>query len=270
MSRGLADEEHGIRNPIAQNNVVGSNAPRRKFFLELLTGSRTKPEESSGCEYLIERVKTMIDAHRDCGYPLLLHADFENDQAPFERFLQLLCAIMNLSRNTPGISIHKLRQRLVEDRILRVPDTSADELSQKYLLFSSVGWLTCLYLPSDCFDQNKFGIETASAKRPQRTSIDVAKAQRPLDEFLSAFGEMLPPEKTAAREPRSNTDVDTIKFHVSCLNAETLESIGKIRIIWVDTIIAHLDFDPTLPALYLFRSPAFYKSQIKAGLSLSL
>ncbi|KAI9671545.1 MAG: hypothetical protein M1817_003597 [Caeruleum heppii] len=83
-----------------------------------------------------------------------------------------------------------------------------------------------------------------------------------MDELLRALGETIPQHIAMSPDHGRNEDEQpNLKFQVSCLNAATLTSIAGIQLIWVDTISAHLDFDASVPALYLFRLPSFCRLQ---------
>lgn len=179
---------------------------------------------------------------------------------------------MRAYRLTPGISIHKLTQVLIRDQVFHEATTPQDTVMQRQFLFSVIGWLTGLYIPSSVPEATIFRIEDCGAKYPKRTSVDIGKAQRPMDELLFAFGEMLPRREMTAAEGdvKYVTESSFLKFHVSFLNAATLKLLAKINLVWVDTISAHLDFDPTIPALFLFRSPAICALQATQNSILSV
>ncbi|KAI1311977.1 hypothetical protein F5Y03DRAFT_261378 [Xylaria venustula] len=256
----MASHQQDVGHGSQTGTVRHSNHQQRRVFFDLFTGGSIQIEDVTFA-YFVERMRSLICTGRESEYLPVLHPEFEADQTPFQRLFRLLCSILRIARATPATSIQRLRQRLSQDEVLLDTCNPADVLLQEDLLFSSIGWLTCLYLPSQRLDSDTFRIETAGAKYPPRTSINIAKAQRPMDELLSAFGETVPLGRAAAQQTKNDPYSASVKFHVSCLNAATLQSIAKVKFIWVDTISAHLDFDPTVPALYLFRSPSFCKLQ---------
>jgi hypothetical protein len=261
MMKSRTDTESGMRDPGADFTKALSQdvSVRKHELLELLTGSKTKTVDI-GFEYFLERLEYLFMMHSSRHYEQLLCADFAAGELISGRILNVICAVIRIHILTPGVSIDKLVQRLVEDNVFCQPLSPSDEDKQKIFLFSILGWITCLYLPSPLSNATTFRIETSGSRYPQHLELDAAKVQRPFDEFLSAFGQTLPGGYTVGRDINSSTDDShskNLRFQVSSLNAATLKNVANVGIVWVDTISAHLDFDPTLPALYVFRSPAF-------------
>lgn len=66
-------------------------------------------------------------------------------------------------------------------------------------------------------------------------------------------------------EGRSTGGQGPLNFQVSNLNAVTLNSDAGIELVCVDSISAHLYFDITIPALYLFTASSYCKLQSSEG-----
>ncbi len=73
------------------------------------------------------------------------------------------------------------------------------------------------------------------------------------------MGKLLPVKETKFPVSKESSGLRQSKLFVSNLNASTLQDLAHIQIIWIDTISAHLDFDPTIPSVKLFRLPSFCK-----------
>jgi hypothetical protein len=164
-------------------------------------------------------------------------------------------------------------QTLRHDGILKAPNDPQHENRQKHLVFSALGWLNHLYKPAAIVAEDLFYVETSGEHYPTQPTVALARAQRPVDELLRALGHRIPlPGPTSQVPPSTGNypDDPEVKFHVSRLNAAVLRSIANVKLVWVDTISAHLDFDPTIPALFLCRCPSFCQSQAAQSSILSL
>ena len=57
--------------------------------------------------------------------------------------------------------------------------------------------------------------------------------------------------------PRADLEAASQMIHASSIAYYGLKKFGKIRIVWVNSLTAHLDFDPLTRKLMLFRLPSF-------------
>ncbi|KAK0739061.1 hypothetical protein B0T21DRAFT_409446 [Apiosordaria backusii] len=80
------------------------------------------------------------------------------------------------------------------------------------------------------------------------TSVKCNVALRPIPGMLRSFGEIFPTPSTAY-----NNDREGETLYSSRLNFFSLHRLSGARIKWVETLGAHLDFDPTTKELMLFR-----------------
>lgn len=88
------------------------------------------------------------------------------------------------------------------------------------------------------------------------------RLRRPVDELLRSFGELLPKRRRTVlgSETPNAAGIDfNMKFHVSNLNVATLKQLAYAKIVWVDAVSAHLNFDPNIPVLRTFKAPSYYK-----------
>lgn len=160
------------------------------------------------------------------------------------------------------MSIQRTITRITERRVL---GDGVDQNAAKHVVFSVVGWLSALYIANENADATCFAIDTGGSRYPSRKKVDIAKAQRPFDELIRACGKTMPASISARDQDQDHAwtadDNSRLRFQVSYLNAATLHELGRVQIVWVDTTSAHLDFDPTVPVLYLFRTPSFCQTQ---------
>ncbi|PVH79566.1 hypothetical protein DL98DRAFT_630977, partial [Cadophora sp. DSE1049] len=173
-----------------------------------------------------------------------------------ERIIWVLCSIISIFRAEPTISISRLATRLVRDSVFHLGDGESD-LPVRQCIISFIGWCSLLFIPSRTITDNVFDLDTQGANCFTRTSIALESAQRPIDELLRSFGELLPKkptEGTYATETKCS-----LKLRVSNLNIATLKKLAGMTIIWVDAVGAHLDFDPTTASLCLFKAPSYCK-----------
>ena len=132
------------------------------------------------------------------------------------------------------------------------------------LVFAIIGWQTMLYRPAlgTCPPQQLAVIDEQDGYRGQafmalRQGLDSAK--RPLHDFLLGFGILLPPSdlctSTNVEVRKSFTELKMIE--PSSFNASLLDSIGHMKIKWVDNLSCHLEFDERASTIFLFRYPSF-------------
>lgn len=209
--------------------------------------------------------------------PLLqqyLHHQFHPSLKERERLCLFCCEVIRRIRDNPRHSLHLLSQNLQHDRVIPSSETEEDSCKALEAIFASIMALSRVAVPSTQTDlAASFQIDTQGANYPSYASVDWAKADRPLHEMLRCLGETLPRRVTVADEaslelPRG---VEAARFfHVSKLNAAVLKKLTNMQFVWVDSITAHLDFNPQIPALYLFRSPSLCEAQLSGNSFLAL
>lgn len=137
------------------------------------------------------------------------------------------------------------------------PGSWEDDLPIRQCLISLIGWCSLLFLPSRTISHGAFDLDTQGAKCFSRTTKTLESAQRPIDELLRSFGELLPKKWTGTTH---TTDTHgSLKFQVFNLKIATLKKLANVKIVWVDTMSAHLDFDPTTATLCIFKAPSYCK-----------
>lgn len=91
------------------------------------------------------------------------------------------------------MSIARVLQTLQQDHVLSSTIEIDAPGRMKNLIFATVSWLSHLYGPTQTiiFGNSSFRINTQSARYPTRTTVNMDKAQRPINELLRAFGETI-------------------------------------------------------------------------------
>ncbi|KAM3446483.1 hypothetical protein MY3296_009630 [Beauveria thailandica] len=164
-----------------------------------------------------------------------------------------------------GLSIVRLIKQLQADRVFRDDEGLHSNPSAQGLVFNTIGWISMLYQPSRGLvrtsGSNNFKIAVQSRKSSLKSSVPAEKAERPLDELLRACVGMFSSTSQIQKEDARNRSQDHLerKIQVSYLNAHVMKTLANMEFIWVDSISAHLDFDPTTPSISIFRCPSFCK-----------
>ena len=247
--------------------------PAEIVLLELLAGRETTGSTSEGL-HVIKHIRTLIYTAERERYEQDLYPNFRPNEESYQRLIWLNCEVIRKLRGNNSISIFRILQSLQQDSILLSTNHPDDLSRMKNMIFSIIGWLSHLYVPiQKALPGNPtFRIDPQGARYPGRTAVSTEKAQRPVDELLRGFGETLPRRgsRLGHGDERSTSEMALLKFQVSNLNAATLDSLAGIKLVWIDSISAHLYFDPTIPALYLFKAPSFCKLQSFDGSFLSM
>ena len=242
-------------------------------LLELLAGREITGSPSDGL-HVIKHIRALIYTTERERYEQDLYPNFRPNEESYQRLIWLNCEVVRKLRGNNGVSIFRIVQSLQQDSVILSTDRPDDLSRMKNMIFSIIGWLSHLYVPIQKAPPGNptFRIDPQSARYPGRTAVSTDKAQRPVDELLRGFGETLPrrDSRLGNENERSSSKMALLKFHVSNLNAATLNSLAGIELVWIDSISAHLYFDPTIPALYLFIAPSFCKLQSFDGSFLSM
>lgn len=164
-----------------------------------------------------------------------------------------------------GLSIVRLIRQLQADGAFRDDEGLHSNPSAQGLVFNAIGWISMLYQPSRGLmrtpGSNNFKIAVQSRQSSVNSSVPAEKAERPLDELLRACVSIFSSSSQIQNEDGRNGSQDHLerKIQVSYLNAHVMKTLANMEFIWVDSISAHLDFDPTTPSVSIFRCPSFCK-----------
>ena len=230
-------------------------------LLEVCTGREIAVDDSEARAYLLH-FKSLADEKWTSEIDSLFYAEYELPGESLDKIIQLSAEVASVIRKHGGISICRLVQKLQIKGILCQEDDLSGDPFARSLIFNLIGWLSLLYIPARRIRSNDLKIVIQSDKSAIRSNVATEMAARPLDELLRSFGDLLP--RSIARLPSKSQSlaeesIPATKFQVSHLNVATLRDIANMQIVWVDTISAHLEFDPTIPSLSLFKCPSFCK-----------
>jgi hypothetical protein len=226
-------------------------------FLKLYTGDARilQYKKDEGLEFL-QHMYALIGPDAINLFWQMLDRAYHPTCGDKDRILWTLCAVIVIFRAEPTISISRLAVRLVRESVFRLAAGDNDLPIRQCLIFL-IGWCSLLFIPSRNISLGVFDLDPQGSKCFSRTSITLESAQRPIDELLRSFGELLPKKR---RDITHTTEAPgSLKFHVSNLNIVTLKKLAGVKVIWVDTISAHLDFDPTTASLFIFKIPSYCK-----------
>jgi hypothetical protein len=234
-----------------------SPTPAEVEFLKLYTGDNRiiQYKKDEGLEYL-QHMYNLIGLDAINLFRKTLDEAYYRTCGDRDRILWTLCATITILRAEPTISISRLATRLVRDSVFCLT-TGESDLPIRQCLISLIGWCSLLFIPSRTISDGVFDLDTQGAKCFSRTSIKLESAQRPIDELLRSFGELLPKKRTDTTHATETHG--SLKFQVSNLNIATLKKLANLEVIWVDTVSAHLDFDATTATLCIFKAPSYCK-----------
>ncbi len=196
-----------------------------------------------------------------------LAQNFHQTSGDLERILWALRAVITFFRADSNILISRLAICMVSDCVFHLVDGER-YLPVRQCIISLVGWCSLLFVPSRTIVKGAFDLGTQGARCFIRTSVALDNAERPIDELLRWFGELLPKQwmvSTHAIETRGS-----LRFHVSNLNIATLKKLADVKIIWVDSVSAHLDFHPSHYGHFMpLQSPTILQAEFIRRLVLS-
>jgi hypothetical protein len=231
---------------------------RARLDLEALLGRRVQATETAVILGLLQyHIRRSLQG---CFGPALGLLGFARACASAEeRASQALGVVRNVAalirhNRGPQLSVDDIAKTLLEQAGLPGPavesNTTARRALQK-LVFASIGFLTCLYLPATTSPDDVLVIEGVSPRRVPATSIKCNAVLRLIPGMLRSFGEVFPAPSTD-----SSLDLEGGTLYTSRLSFFSLHRLSGCRIKWVDTLGSHLDFDPITKELVLFRFPS--------------
>ena len=174
-------------------------------------------------------------------------------------------------RSTERPSVNGIVESLLQQGIIEVGNVEDGILEARGLVFAVIGWQTMLYRSAlgTCPPQQLAVADDQDGYRGEAfitLKQDQSSAKMPLNGFLMGFGILLPPSHLCLNEDpeekRAFHDLKTIS--PDDFNAFLLDSIGHIKIKWVDTISCHLEFDDRTNTVFLFRFPSFCATYLTA------
>ncbi|KAI7973190.1 hypothetical protein EIK77_004467 [Talaromyces pinophilus] len=176
----------------------------------------------------------------------------------------LFPTIVDLIKNTDHVSIATIAKELKVRDQLQYTTEEAPAVYQ--LLFILIGLITFFYEPILSPEKGLLQINVGDAendKRKRRSlrgltwsseiTIDKGSKLSLADLLRNLCGGKLPISYNAG--PRVGTSGDILE--TTNLNYYTLSKVANIQILWVDSLLQHLDFDRRSKTLKIFRFPSF-------------
>jgi hypothetical protein len=173
--------------------------------------------------------------------------------APKDKAMRFCCDLMVVYREKNNLSICRAIKELQDRGLVAGGDDLRSDPEAQQLVFRAIGWISLLYVPDFTLRRTSFRIKVASEKTEIKASATMDRAERPLDELLRSFGDLLPKKQTS--------DISTTKLLVRFLNMDTMTKLAKIKIKWVASPSAHLEFDITGPSISIFQCPSLCEVQ---------
>ncbi|KAL8936846.1 MAG: hypothetical protein Q9216_004713 [Gyalolechia sp. 2 TL-2023] len=168
-------------------------------------------------------------------------------------------------------SIDDIADHLVKEGVLDVTTRKEGPLEARNFVFAILGWQTMLYRPAlgICPPQQLAVADEQDGYRGQAFMAlkqNHLSTKRAIHEFLMGFGILLPPANYCAstdlEDKKAFEELQTIGPDM--FNAFLLDSIGHVKLKWVDVISCHLEFDERNNTVFLFRFPSFCAAHFTA------
>jgi hypothetical protein len=152
----------------------------------------------------------------------------------FEKATQLCAEVAALLREHSGISIGRIIQKLQLKGVFNEDEQLRSDHFGRSLVFSSLGWLSLLYVPSRRSQLNDLKITLQSTKSAVRSIVSTETVSRPLDELLRSFGDLLPRKvRRLAPDDQIDAQESAIKFKISHLNIATMKDMAKASLLYL-------------------------------------
>jgi hypothetical protein len=166
-------------------------------------------------------------------------------------------------------SIDELISHLTNDKALVLSTDPAALAHARNLVFAIIGWQTMLYrsnLHSCPQVQLAIADEMDGHKGQGHMCLKQSQSccKKYMHDFLLGFGILLPPRNFEALEAVEDKQAfkELRVADVAAFNAYFLTSIGGLNIKWIDSLACHLELDPDLNTVFLFRYPSFCATYI--------
>lgn len=174
-------------------------------------------------------------------------------------YLDAALALQEHLLNPEQFTWESAAQYLRSRSLVREEQSEEVTLSQ-YFVFCLIGAMTCLYHASspgssEDYDWRDFKIQSVCASTSHRFwcyfgSVSTGLSfHGPVSTFLAGFGDVLP---LTDGEGRSAVSEEAL-LDPNQFNANVMQRTLKMKIIWTDTLGAHLDFDSESNTIFLFR-----------------
>ncbi|KAM0456588.1 hypothetical protein ACHAPV_005092 [Trichoderma viride] len=172
------------------------------------------------------------------------------------RVLGFVTKVAELLRESPHGSIQFIAKKLADNAVSNASENSrvpSDTCAA--CIFACVGWATSMY-KADPQQGKPLAIDTQGA--PCFSAPDLLRSfvTRSVAEILGNMGDDVLPRRSSTSTPLLETKPPS-KLYVARLNFATLSQLADAKIVWIDTVSGHLNFDMANQTLFLFRFPSF-------------
>ena len=242
-------------------------------FVETVTDESTSTVDDSltwYCTFLESKFGMIKSSHL---YASMAHAWLRNPSTDSSLDLRVVyCLLMTIAGIVSvdrGVSLSSIVDHLISKAIF-APENDRSKMNQ--LVFMIMGWQSMLYSPSlsplpgklQIMDSEDIRRRGARSSRPRIVEQNFNQAYQPFQHLLRVFGDITPSLSTLICDLPGNCKTREQLVH-SYLSYHTLGRICNVKIEWVDTLNAHLDFDESRRILRIFRFPSFCYLLYRSG-----
>lgn len=238
-------------------------SPAHANFLELCAGGHTVDTPEDCTAYLVH-VNRLSGGKWNDAWNELLHPDYTlpNSTDDFDIIIQLCSEVAQIMLDHGVLSMARIIQKLEAKKVLCPAVNIQCHSNAHGLAFSLIGWLLLLYVPAKKARPNEMQAAEQRIRSGLRYKVSPELVNRPLDELLRSFGNILPRREEQRDSAVASTDLEEarVKLEVTHLNAAALKTMANIQIRWVDTLGEHLEFNPSDekgPSVGVFKCPSF-------------
>ncbi|QRD81572.1 hypothetical protein F9C07_1185037 [Aspergillus flavus] len=211
----------------------------------------------------LSRRASQLSLDLSTAFPTLAEA---NKMIEGSSLLRVYLGVARMMKEGKALRVDDIVAQLQLSHIFRVVPVE-QTCFQRVLVFTVLGWQTMLWEPIwDAANPTQMTVAQLMDGYESRTFMaytqDHRCARLPMHEFLLGFGYLLPTKSTDRQSSESFATVHAKQFNMSLL-----ATIGGIKIRWIDTLGAHLEFDNRTKTLFLFRFPSFCAANLEKDLS---
>lgn len=166
-------------------------------------------------------------------------------------------AIRSMEERDTMAHVLEVMKRSSSDTKLNAITKPSDETSSLIAIFAVLCWSSMTLQPMLCVsDSSTPGLWAQQQSLSEPTSLKMDTVRRPIAAAFRNFRRNQCGSRS--RQPICDSVVEhSSVLFVSTLNFQSLQTIGKIRLKWVNDLSSHLDFESRKRTLSLFRFPSF-------------
>lgn len=242
---------------------VISFKPVEKQFLEACSACAVSDLDDDAAKAYLAHFSSILEGRWHTVFDSFLGPSLPATDGPTAKAMQFCCKLIVVYRDLGNPSICRAIKRLQQDHVFVADDDLCSRIEVQQLVFNAIGWISLLYVPDRTLGTNSFRVQITSKNSEIKPSVTREQAQRPLDELFRSFGDVLPrsQRRMSGLAEQSSDHAGAKKLLVSCLNMATMKTLAGMEIVWVASPSAHLEFDPTIPSISIFRCPSLCKIQ---------